>query len=447
MRTRKQKSQHPIEERREFLKGSGLLALTLGNPLVPWAFQALMNSATAQAETSANPFVFIFLRGGADGLSILPPAPGHPERALYEAARPHLKLELQDMNVLGNTRYGLNNACPNLLSLYNGGYASFYHGVGNKSSNSRSHFIQQDYIDRGGLTDTQTGFLNRTVATSSSPVPAIVAGAAGASLSKALRGTSAGANDLIVPISGLSKTAAEPVNIPGGSGQSGLFSRFDGLFVGLGLAERLQATWSQASGSLGQRATAAANLLNSITSNPAVQAIEPKDYGKLSQFKTAAQLLVGCPTLKYLTIDVDGWDTHDLMGPKAGGYFHNLLKAFDKALGQFMADIAPVRDKVRIVIISEFGRPLRENGTQGLDHGRGGLAITIGPRGEGGRIYSQGFTLSSLEDNRDIKVTLDHRELLGHILKKANPRITDATLATIFPRAASDSIALTFTIA
>jgi uncharacterized protein (DUF1501 family) len=430
-----------VIERRNFLKGSGLMALTLTNPLVPWAFQALMNSSVAQAESSENAFVFIFLRGGADGLSILPPAPGHSERGAYEAARPNIKLNSADISLLGNTGFALNNACPSLLRLYEDQRASFYHGVGNKSSDSRSHFIQQDYVEYGGVGFQNDGFLNRILSYNSTSQVALAASSAGAAVSKALLGNRASPNNLIVPVQSLDSSNPSEVSI-----SNGILSRLTNLFVGMGLAERLTATWNQAPGSMGEKGVQASQILNQTMEN--VRDLRLGDYGKFTEFKTAAQLLIGCPSLRFLTIDVDGWDTHNVMGPQRGGYFYNLLSSFDLALGAFLKDLEGKRDNVRVVIVSEFGRPLQENGTLGLDHGRGGIAISIGPKGEGGRVYSQGWSLrpDKLADGRDVAVTIDHRELLGNVLIKTDPSIENK-LSTIFPKARDEKIDLNFKLA
>lgn len=62
-----------VIERRNFLKGSGLMALTVTNPLVPWAFQALMNSSVAQGREFRKCFrVYIFARRGRWSLYFAP---------------------------------------------------------------------------------------------------------------------------------------------------------------------------------------------------------------------------------------------------------------------------------------------------------------------------------------------------------------------------------------
>ncbi|NBT59475.1 DUF1501 domain-containing protein [bacterium] len=155
-------------------------------------------------------------------------------------------------------------------------------------------------------------------------------------------------------------------------------------------------------------------------------------------------------SLKFLTIDVDGWDTHDQMGPKENGYFYRLLSSLDQALKAFLQDLqANSRGNVRVVIVSEFGRPLHENGTRGLDHGRGGVAITISPEGsnEGGKVHTRSFSLqqNKLEDERDIAVTIDHREILGHVLANKARMLSRNDLRVIFPQnSAEDKIILDY---
>jgi len=423
MKKSAKKTKDVLKPRRDFLKSSGLVAVSLGNPMLPLAFQALAAAKSARAESADDTaFVYVFLRGGADGLSILSPTAGHPDRKTYEEARPNIKLEAGDVNPLGNN-FGLNKACENLLGLYTNRQASFYHGVGNRSSNSRSHFIQQDFIDRGGIGSQADGYLNRLLSLREPGQPAIIASSASPNLSKALIGTQAKGNNLIIPFAKLNGGTVES-----GQNELSLYGRF---FIGSGLTSRLLATWSQGEKSLGKKAVSSSELLNQSIAN--AKNFKFGDYGSLGQFETAARLLVGCPTLKFLTIDVEGWDTHDVMGPKNGGYFQKLLASFDKAIGQFVKDLENRRN-VRIVIISEFGRPLRENGTLGLDHGRGGLAITIGPKNDGGKIVAEQLNLKDLEDDRDIKVNIDHRELIGSALIKSKLVSSDMELATAFPQ-------------
>jgi len=66
--------------------------------------------------------------------------------------------------------------------------------------------------------------------------------------------------------------------------------------------------------------------------------------------------------------------------------------------------------------MSEFGRPLAQNGSLGLDHGRGGAMLVMGSRVRGG-VYARDWDLSRLVEGRDLRVTIDYRDVLGQIIQ------------------------------
>ncbi|MFZ1909330.1 MAG: DUF1501 domain-containing protein, partial [Burkholderiales bacterium] len=68
-----------------------------------------------------------------------------------------------------------------------------------------------------------------------------------------------------------------------------------------------------------------------------------------------------------------------------------------------------------VVAMTEFGRTVRENGTQGTDHGHGGLALIAGGAVRGGRMLGgfDGLADRSLNESRDLPVHVDWRDLLG----------------------------------
>ena len=203
--------------RRDFLKNSGLAMLSVSNPLIPWAVETMLASSTVRAEAGASDtLVYIFLRGGADGLSILPPAESHPDFLAYQSARPTLALTSADVLPLDKVPFALNKACPNLQKHFTDKRASFFHGVGNMSHNSRSHFIQQDFIDRGGKDrlgrNFSNGFINRIVSSTPSvpQSPTLTAISISNSLSKAAQGGGTG-NNLLIPVMNL--TTGKPSDL------------------------------------------------------------------------------------------------------------------------------------------------------------------------------------------------------------------------------------------
>ena len=88
---------------------------------------------------------------------------------------------------------------------------------------------------------------------------------------------------------------------------------------------------------------------------------------------------------------------------------------------------------VTVVVISEFGRNARENGDTGTDHGRGNVAFAMGKKINGGRVLTNGWpglARENLESGQDLRVTLDHRDILAEIVQN---RLGNPNMATIFP--------------
>ena len=87
-----------------------------------------------------------------------------------------------------------------------------------------------------------------------------------------------------------------------------------------------------------------------------------------------------------------------------------------------------------MLLCSEFGRTVRENGTQGTDHGHGGLACVIGGSLAGGRMIGDfpGLEARALNENRDLPVTVDWRQLIAQLLRETQG-FNRAALAQVLP--------------
>jgi uncharacterized protein (DUF1501 family) len=88
-----------------------------------------------------------------------------------------------------------------------------------------------------------------------------------------------------------------------------------------------------------------------------------------------------------------------------------------------------------VVVVTEFGRTARINGTEGTDHGTATVALLTGGALKGGRVIADwpGLADADLHDKRDLKPTTDLRAVLKGVLKD-HLRLTDAALAArVFP--------------
>ncbi len=93
------------------------------------------------------------------------------------------------------------------------------------------------------------------------------------------------------------------------------------------------------------------------------------------------------------------------------------------------------RDSI-VVVLSEFGRTVRENGNGGTDHGHGNVIWVLGGPVRGGRIYGDWPSLlpAQLYQRRDLAVTTDFRTAIAAILER-HMRLRDRQLEAVLPGA------------
>jgi uncharacterized protein (DUF1501 family) len=160
--------------RREILKAGGLTAVALGlNVFSPLAFQRRILAAP---ELSKKKLVFIFQRGGNDGVNTVIPR-GDPQ---YNTTnRPTLYIDEADALDLGNGFAQLHPYLQPMMDIYNSSSLTGVAGPGNLAvlqrvgyaSQSQSHFDSQQYWENGvpGQPYLEEGMLYRQVAKTLNP--------------------------------------------------------------------------------------------------------------------------------------------------------------------------------------------------------------------------------------------------------------------------------------
>lgn len=172
------------------------------------------------------------------------------------------------------------------------------------------------------------------------------------------------------------------------------------------------------------------------SATPAAYKPAGRDYPKAdigNRFKMLAQIIKMNLGLTVSTIDMGGWDTHKNQGENGTGYFANLVGQLSQALAAFHEDMtASSQRKVTVVVMSEFGRRLKENASRGTDHGHGNIMMVLGEKVAGGKVYGRwpGLDNEHLYQRADLAVTTDFRQILGEILVK---RLSNPKLNVIFP--------------
>jgi uncharacterized protein (DUF1501 family) len=387
--------------RRELLLGSGVL--------FAWSYLPEL----ARAEGRDPRLLVIVLRGALDGLAAVAPVrdPDWPslrgEKGLG-GATPGLPLD---------SFFALNPAMPNVHRLYQSKAATIVHAVATPYR-ERSHFDGQDVLESGyGAPGTaDTGWLNRAL------------------LTVKPEGRANGANReafAVGPIAPLVVRGPAPVlswtpqRLPATSDDTLMrvldLYRHSDLALARALEERVGlAKIARASGMDGEQAR---------TAGP----VQVRAYFTEAA-ASAARFLARPDGPRIGALAFDGWDTHADEGP-VNGRLATLLGALDGAVAAAESELKEAWRETVVVVITEFGRTARINGTEGTDHGTATVALLAGGALNGGRVIADwpGLKPANLHEGRDLKPTTDLRAVLKGLLKD-HLRIDEAALAAkVFP--------------
>jgi uncharacterized protein (DUF1501 family) len=132
-------------------------------------------------------------------------------------------------------------------------------------------------------------------------------------------------------------------------------------------------------------------------------------------------------------VEFSGWDTHANQG-MAGGPLDRLLGQLASGLAAFKTGMGDDWADTTVVVMTEFGRTARPNGTGGTDHGTAGAGFVLGRSLARRGVLSDwpGLGNSELYEGRDLRPTLDTRSLLKGILTGVFD-LTTAQANRIFP--------------
>lgn len=343
--------------------------------------------------------VVVFLRGGWDSLNVVAPLFGD-DRVLYESSRPTLALPATGERALLplTDRFGLHPAAKGLHGLYRDGRLAIVQAAG-LTADTRSHFEAQALIEAGVASkpSPSQGWLARWLALRPGASSSLSALAPGPLLPALLEGDSTAV--------ALANTQALQL---GTKRETALLQRqlLRHLYTGRDV--------------LGTHVRSALDALDAIesaalTPTPASLEYPRSDLG--NRLKLVAQTVKSKVGLRAAAVDVGGWDTHRNQGRGAEGSFANTLGALSDALTAFVKDLEGTR--LTLAVFSEFGRRLKENASQGSDHGHGAAMLVLGEGVIGGRVLGRwpGLANEALYQRADLAVTTDYRSVLGELLE------------------------------
>jgi uncharacterized protein (DUF1501 family) len=405
--------------RREFLSTSAGASAGLAAAAIFPAW--LPKVAMAESfQASRDIIVSVVQRGGADGLTTCAPV-GEPNYG--PGIRPTIWIRPPDdssalRSIALDNFFAFPQAMGGLKPAYDAEDLLVVHACG-QMNKSRSHFDAQRYMEVGKPADPNviTGWLGRHLAL----VPPLSPNAPLRAL-----GISSG-----LPKSLVGAPQALPIPNPGSYsvGGSGATRAARTNFI--------EANYSAAAEPLRSNALNAVNTIELLASIPISSyvpgngAVYPNtNFGRALQ--SVAALIRNDIGIEAAQVDTGGWDTHAQQDPNAGQMF-NLMTDFSNSLGAFWLDILESGFRVTVVVVSEFGRNVRENGSNGTDHGRATTMFAMGKAIAGGRVLTAswpGLAQENLEDRQDLRVTMDHRDILAEIVQN---RLGNGNLAQVFP--------------
>jgi uncharacterized protein (DUF1501 family) len=368
--------------------------------------------------------VSVFLRGACDALSVVTPLAGE-DRMHYELARPELQLPTTGENKLLqlNSQFGLHHRAAPLYDLYQDGKLALVLATG-MHVDTRSHFDAMSYMDLGtpGSKTSGMGWLSRLLLSDDhQPQPTDI---------ESISVSQIQSTSLLGNYDTLSMTSPESINL-----NNGYWKYQQEQQTTL---RQLYQSGTSSFHTAGLQALDTADVLtakNLGNYTPAVDSYPSNGFG--NQLKTIAQMIKAQLGLRVATVDLGGWDTHDGQvnwGNATTGYFSDLLGTLSQGLAALYADLdasGSYTNRLTVVVMTEFGRRLRENAERGTDHGHGGMMMVLGGNVNPG-LHGEwpGLANEALYDGADLAVKTDFRRILSEVMIR---RLANNKLGTVFP--------------
>lgn len=407
-------------KRREFLVAGAIATggVLLSSPVV-----------FARTQAGATPrLVFIILRGALDGLAAVPPY-GDPS---YAGKRDSLALARPGSAggaLALDGFFGLHPSLSFMHQAYSAKELIVFHAVASPYR-QRSHFDGQNVLETGYPLPhaVQTGWLNRALAAlPSRPAPEPERGVSIATTAPlVMQGPAA--------VTSWSPSHLAPLDDDTLQRIADLYSRDPLLAKKLAEALAAEAIAAERAGMSGSatRADGTANGRQRL----ARRGNAGDRYEEV--VRAAARFLRRDDGPQVAVFDTTGWDTHFNEGG-AKGQLGARLATLDGALGLLKVELGPVWKETAVLLATEFGRTVAENGTQGTDHGTATAAYLLGGAVRGGRVIADwpGLSSGALYQERDLKPTLDLRSVLKGVLSEHLKVPARALETRVFPDSGS----------
>lgn len=360
--------------------------------------------------------VVVQLSGGNDGLNTVVPY-GSPD---YYNNRPGISIGepgrarngQEALRLDGVQGIGLHPNLRDLKGLYDNGQVCIVQGVGYPNPN-RSHFASMDIWHTGKPSGSGTGWIGRYVDAACNGNPA------------ADMAVSIGRTAPIAMIGAQTQPVAfENANLFRWLGRD-LHDSMDQPYQAMVRAGELSGVEQGSQESFLMRTALDAQVTSdrirtAVARQPLAQY---PNHNLARQLQTVAALIRDGLSTRVYYASMGGFDTH------AGqmGSHGNLMRQLGESLAAFQADLKAQGndDRVLTMCFSEFGRRVRQNGSNGTDHGTAGPVFLVGSRVQPG-LAGNHPSLTEL-DNGDLRYGVDFRavyqDVLGRWMKAPTQKV------------------------
>jgi len=374
--------------------------------------------AFAADGSTGDTVVILSLRGGFDGISAVAPV-GDPS---YLTARPGMAVAAGSAIALDRT-FALHPKMAPLKKWWDSGHLAVVTDVG-QADPTRSHFDAMAEMERAAPgSGLRTGWIDR------------LAGARGTTdaLDVAQIGSSSAPSSFIGPVGESVLRSIESFSMTGASTAKDVASWTSALTaLHAGAPAPLAGSVRTMLGAVG--------TVSQVRSQPwTAHAEYPRDgNGNLTSLATAladtARLIKAGVGLSVASIDSGDWDIHEGAGVNTTwGRTPRKLAELAAAMSAFAADLGTHLATVSLVTLSEFGRRVAQNGTDGTDHGHGNMVLALGGGINGRRVHGSwpGLAPAQLVDG-DLPGRTDYRDVLANVLTRRTSTTSTHIQAT-FP--------------
>ena len=349
--------------RREFLKASGASLFLAGIPLPGFT-----------QDKPPGTISVILLEGGMDGLTAVPPF-GDPNLSkMRRGLTPENYLKL-------NSFFGLHPSFKYFAGLMAKNNASIVHAT-NFPYTKRSHFEGQNLMQGGGLNpfSETSGWLGRALDLARTP---------GRSMSL----------DMPLVLRGMSDNDNfYPANI---RGSSNLMTQ---------LIDSISMSHSREGSEVFKKVSKKSTQKDSIV---------PRNPASLAKYAGKAMAQENGPLSS--VIKVGQFDTHAHQGSDEYGRHGKQLTLIDDIIAGYKEGLGDAWDRSIILTLTEFGRTVLENGTQGTEHGYGTAGLLAGGAISKSRVISNwpGLAKNEQFEQRDLMSTIDYRSVCAACIENA----------------------------